>query len=97
MKLINGQKNLSKLSNIGPGLSRLPLSTFRFVYDSFDLLFGSGSRSDVTTEDRSIDVGERELGSRILESRRSVQVSRRGTGLGALDRGWCETWPWRTK
>ncbi len=65
MKLINGQKNLSKLSNIGPGLSRLPLSTFRFVYDSFDLLFGSGSRSDVTTEDRSIDVGERELGIRI--------------------------------
>lgn len=65
MKLITGQRILSKLSNLGPGLSRSPLGTFRLVYDSFDQLFGSGSRSDVTTEDRSIDVGERELGIRI--------------------------------
>ena len=65
MKLIIGQRILSKLSNLGPGLSRSPLKSFRFIYDSFDQLFGSGSRSDVTTEDRSINVGERELGIRI--------------------------------
>lgn len=65
MKLITGQRILSKLSNLGPGLSRSPLKSFRFIYDSFDQLFGSGSRSDVTTEDRSISVGERELGIRI--------------------------------
>lgn len=65
MKLITGQRILSKLSNVGPGLSRSPLSSFRFIYDSFDQLFGSGSRSDVTTEDRLVDVGERELGIRI--------------------------------
>ena len=65
MKLITGQRILSKLSNLGPGLSRSPLGSFRFVYDSFDRLFGSGSRSDVTTEDRLINVGERELGIRI--------------------------------
>ena len=65
MKLITGQRILSKLSNLGPGLSRSPLKSFRFIYDRFDQLFGSGSRSDVTTEERLINVGERELGIRI--------------------------------
>ena len=65
MKLITGQRILCKLSNVGPGLGGSSLNTLRATYDSFDKLFGSGSRSDVTTEDRSIDVGERELGIRI--------------------------------
>ena len=65
MKLITGQRILSKLSNLGPGLSRSPLGSFRFVYDGFDQLFGSGSRADVATEERSINVGERELDIRI--------------------------------
>lgn len=65
MKLIAGQRILSKLSNVGPGLGGSSLASLRSVYDSFDKLFGSGSRSDVTTEDRLADVGERELGIRI--------------------------------
>ena len=72
MNLITGQRILSKLSNLGPGLSRSPLSTFRFVYDSFDRLFGSGSRSDVATEDRLVDVGGRELGIRIYRPIKTV-------------------------
>jgi acetyl esterase len=65
MKLIAGQRILGKLSNVGPGLSRLPLGTFRFIYNSFDQLFGSGSRPDVSTENLSVSVGERELDIRI--------------------------------
>ena len=73
MKLITGQRILCKLSNVGPGLGGSSLNTLRATYDSFDKLFGSGSRSDVTTEDRSIDVGERELGIRIYRPTRLRQ------------------------
>ncbi len=72
MKLITGQRILCNLSNAGPGLHLSPLGTFRLVYDSFDTLFGGGSRFDVSTENRSINVGERELGIRIYRPKKTV-------------------------
>lgn len=65
MTLITGQRILCALGNIGPGLSKLPLAKFRQIYDIYDQLLGSGSRDDVSTEDRQIPVGEQQIPIRI--------------------------------
>jgi len=64
-KLITGQRLLCTLGNTGPGMAVLPLEQMRRAYDSYDRFFGSGSRKDVSTEDRSIPVGGHQLGIRI--------------------------------
>jgi acetyl esterase len=64
-KLITGQRLLCTLGNIGPGMAVLSPRQMRRTYDSYDRFFGSGSREDVSTEDRSIPVGVHQLGIRI--------------------------------
>lgn len=64
-KLITGQRLLCALGNIGPGMALLPARQMRRAYDSYDRFFGSGSRGDVSTEDRSIPVNGHEIGIRI--------------------------------
>ncbi|MDA8786382.1 alpha/beta hydrolase [Porticoccaceae bacterium] len=65
MKLITGQRILCTLGNLGPEFARRPLGELRRIYDTYDRVFGSGSRSDVSTEDRQIPLGERQIGVRI--------------------------------
>lgn len=70
MKLILGQRILCALGNIGPGLARMPVAEMRRIYDMYDQFFGSGSRADVITEDRSIPAGEHRLGLRIYRPKK---------------------------
>lgn len=65
MKLIMGQRMLCALGNLGPEFAKLPLTELRRVYDTYDQLFGTGARADVSTEDRFIVLGEHQLGVRI--------------------------------
>lgn len=65
MKLITGQRVLCALSNLSPGFAKLPLPALRRFYDSYDKLFGSGSRTDVSCEDRRTPVGEQQIPIRI--------------------------------
>tara|TARA_B110000046_G_C12972103_1_gene389391 strand:- start:582 stop:1493 length:912 start_codon:yes stop_codon:yes gene_type:complete len=53
------------LGNIGPAFSQLPLATLRRIYDSYDQLLGSGSRADVSTENKCVAVGEQQIPLRI--------------------------------
>ena len=64
-KLITGQRLLCTLGNIGPGMAAMSLGQMRRTYDSYDRFFGSGSRADVSTEDRLIPVGGHQIGIRI--------------------------------
>ena len=66
MKLIAGQRILCTLGNLGPEFSKLPLRQLRRVYDSYDQLFGSGSRADVSTQDMQIPLGEDQIGIRAV-------------------------------
>lgn len=65
MTLITGQRILCALGNLGPGLSQLPLAKMRYIYDRYDQWFGSGIRSDISTEDRLIKVAKHSLPIRL--------------------------------
>jgi len=65
MKLITGQRILCALSNLSPRYAKLPLPALRRFYDSYDQLLGSGSRTDVSCEDRLIPLGEQQIPIRI--------------------------------
>ena len=71
MKLITGQRILCTLGNLGPELSALPLRVLRRVYDNYDVLFGGGSRADVSTEELQIPLGQSQLGIRVYRPTQS--------------------------
>ena len=64
-RLITGQRILCTLGNLSPEFAKLPLAELRRVYDTYDLVFGSGSRADVSTQDMQIPLGVQQLGIRI--------------------------------
>ena len=64
-KLITGQRILCTLGNLAPGYANLPLPALRRFYDSYDQPWGSGSRADVSSEDRLIPLGEQQIPIRI--------------------------------
>ena len=72
IKLINGQRILCALGNIAPGYARLPLPALRRFYDNYDRLLGSGSRVDVSSEDRVISLGEHQIPIRIYRPKTTV-------------------------
>ena len=72
MALITGQRILCALGNLGPGLSQLPLAKMRHIYDRSDQWFGSGVRTDISTEDRLIKVAEHSLPIRLYRPIKTV-------------------------
>lgn len=72
MTLITGQRILCALGNLGPGLSRLPLAKMRHIYDRYDQWFGSGVRTDISTEDRLIKVDKHNLSIRLYRPIKTV-------------------------
>lgn len=72
MKLIAGQRILCTLGNLGPEFAKLPLRQLRRVYDSYDQLFGSGSRADVSTQDMQIPLGEDQIRIRVYRPTETV-------------------------
>ena len=78
MKLITGQRILCALSNLSPGYAKLPLPALRRFYDSYDQLLGSGSRTDVSCEDRADPFG------RTADTDQDLSASR---GCAYIDHG----------
>ena len=97
MALITGQRILCTLGNLGPGLSQLPLTKMRHIYDRYDQWFGSGVRTDISTEDRQINLAKHNLAIRLYRPTKTVptltMVYFHGGGyvVGSLDshHGFC--------
>ena len=97
MTLITGQRILCALGNLGPELSQLPLTKMRHIYDRYDQWFGSGVRTDISTEDRQINLAKHNLAIRLYRPTKTLptltMVYFHGGGyvVGSLDshHGFC--------